>query len=109
VGLALCAAALVPLAACGKNPYVRQVSVRFVHAPGSDRPDPAQVAAVRAACPGSATVVLLPQGSLAKLSEALTPIHYDAKHADDRAIAEVQTCVAKQPGVANVGLDNQDY
>jgi hypothetical protein len=97
------------LSACGKQSFERDLAVRFNPAHGSTRPDPAQVLAVRKACPGTATVVLEPAGSTKKLVEALTPIRYDARKADDRAIQQVTDCVRVMPGVASVGLDNEDY
>jgi hypothetical protein len=108
-GLVVLIAAPLTLTSCGKGAFERDLAVRFNPAPGSTRPDPAQVRAVRTACPGSKTVILKPAGSTKKLSQALTPIRYDARKADDRQIERVAACVRVLPGVASVGLDNEDY
>jgi hypothetical protein len=100
---------LLALTACGSGSYQREIEVRFTPGPGSGRPDPAQVAAVRAACPGTATVILRPPSTSTTLVAALTPIHYDARKADDRQVEVVQSCVRAMPGVASVSLVRQDY
>jgi hypothetical protein len=101
--------AAVLLAGCGKGSFQREVEVRFAPAPGSTRPDPAQVLAVRTACPGTPTVVLQPAPTDRRLSVAVTPIHYDARKADDREVDAVVRCVQDLPGVRSVGLVRQDY
>jgi len=91
--------ALTGLAAVACSDPPREIAVRFVHAPGSTVPDPAQVRAARASCPGGPGVRQKPAPTSTLPSVLTVPLRYDVTGATDAEVARVEACLAAMPGV----------
>jgi len=87
-------------AACQPSPS--ELAVRFRVAPGTTLPDPSLVAAARAACPGSARVVLQAASASTLVSVLRVPLRYTTTGAGDAEVARVEACLHRQPGVESV-------
>ena len=86
----------------------REVVVQFQLDATTHLPSPVAVAAVRAACPGNASVVLEPAPTSHLLSVQQHPVRYDANHADDRTVSQLIQCIEAVPGVVTAGLSETD-
>lgn len=96
------AAALMALAGCGQQ--AQELAVRFASAPGATSPDTAQVAAARAACPGTPAVRLQPASPSTLASTRQVPLRYDITGSTDRDVAIVEGCLQRQPGVQSFAV-----
>jgi len=99
------AVAATVVAGC-TNPS-QELAVRFRASPGTTDPDPAQVQAARAACPGSGAVRLRPVATTTLVSARRVPLRYDVTGSTDREVALVQECLERQPGVDSFYLQRR--